>query len=89
MVKVININDRGTLTLPKESRDRLGLTSSGQIVIEDTLEGILLRPGVTFPLEIYSADRLAEFERGEAELAPYVDAMRSALAKAKTAKKKK
>lgn len=87
MVKVININDRGTLTLPKESRDRLGLRGSGQVVIEETPDGILLRPGVTFPVEIYTEDRLAEFKRGEDELAPYVDAMRIALAKAKPKKK--
>ena len=87
MVKVININDRGTLTLPRESRDRLGLKSSGQVVIEDTPDGILLRPGVTFPVEIYTEARHAEFKRGEDELAPYAEAMRIALAKAKPKKK--
>ena len=86
MVKVININDRGTLTLPRESRERLGLNRSGQVVLEDTPDGILLRPGVTFPMEIYTEARLEEFSRGEAQLAPYVDAMRTALDKAKTAK---
>ena len=83
MVKVININDRGTLTLPRESRDRLGLKSSGQVVIEHTPEGILLRPGVTFPVEIYTGARLDEFKRGEDDLAPDVGAMRTALAKAR------
>ena len=63
MTKVININERGTLTLPKELRRRLGVAGSGQIVVEDTDEGILLRPGATFPVEVYSAKRLAGFER--------------------------
>ena len=87
MLKVININGRGTLTLPRESRERLGIKCSGQVVIEDTPDGILLRPGVTFPIEIYSEARIADFERAEADLAPHADAMRAALAKAKSAKK--
>jgi bifunctional DNA-binding transcriptional regulator/antitoxin component of YhaV-PrlF toxin-antitoxin module len=63
MIKVININDRGTLTLPKELRRRLGVNGNGQVVAEETDEGILLRAGVTFPVEIYSEKRLAEFDR--------------------------
>ena len=63
MIKVININGRGTLTLPKLLRQRLGLKSAGQVVAEETREGILLRSGVTFPVENYSEKRLAEFAR--------------------------
>ena len=63
MTKVITINERGTLTLPKELRQRLGLQASGQLVAEDTAEGVLLRTGVTFPVEIYTDKRLAEFQR--------------------------
>jgi bifunctional DNA-binding transcriptional regulator/antitoxin component of YhaV-PrlF toxin-antitoxin module len=63
MTKVININDRGTLTLPKELRRRLGVNGNGQVVAEETEEGILLRAGVTFPIEIYSDKRLADFDR--------------------------
>jgi AbrB family looped-hinge helix DNA binding protein len=61
MTKVISINERGTLTLPKEFRDRLGILAAGQVVVEETSDGLLLRPGVTIPVEIYSAQRLAEF----------------------------
>ena len=63
MTKVIQINGRGTLTLPKELRQRLGLQAAGPVVVEETGEGLLLRPGVTVPVEIYSAKRLAEFAR--------------------------
>ena len=63
MTKVVSINQRGTLTLPKEMRDRLGIKSSGQVVVEETPEGVLLRPGVTVPVEVYSEERLAEFAR--------------------------
>ncbi|MGH7992847.1 MAG: AbrB/MazE/SpoVT family DNA-binding domain-containing protein [Limisphaerales bacterium] len=63
MTKVININERGTLTLPRELRRRLGVNGSSQVVAEATDEGILLRAGATFPVEIYSEKRLAEFDR--------------------------
>jgi bifunctional DNA-binding transcriptional regulator/antitoxin component of YhaV-PrlF toxin-antitoxin module len=63
MTKVININGRGTLTLPKEMRQRLGVTQNAQVVAEETADGILLRAGVTFPVEIYSDERLAEFKQ--------------------------
>ena len=67
MTKVININDRGTLTLPREMRRRLGVSRNAQIVAEETEDGILLRPGVTFPVEMYSEARLAEFRRNNEE----------------------
>ncbi len=72
MTKVININDRGTLTLPKEMRRRLGVSRNAQVVAEETDDGILLRPGATFPVELYSDERLAEFRRhNEESLAKY------------------
>jgi hypothetical protein len=53
-------------------RRRLGVSGYGQIVAEDTDEGVLLRAGATFPLEIYSEKRLAEFDRNnERALAGY------------------
>ncbi len=70
MTKVISINDRGTLTLPKELRQRLGVKNGGQVVAEETDNGILLRVGVTFPIEIYSDARLAEFHRNNEEALP-------------------
>lgn len=63
MTKVISINKRGTLTLPKELRRRIGLAGGGQVVAEETSEGILIRAGATFPVEIYTDQRIAEFGR--------------------------
>lgn len=62
MKKIVTINDRGTITLPKELRRKYGLESGGKVVIEESEEGLLLRPGVTFSVEIYSEDRLQEFQ---------------------------
>jgi len=72
MTKVININNRGILTLPRAMRRRLGVNGNSQIIAEETGDGVLLRAGATFPVEIYSDKRLAEFDRNnEQALARY------------------
>ena len=86
MTKVININERGTLTLPKEARIELGLSGSGQVVVESTKDGLLLRAGVTFPIEIYSEARMAEFAKSDAALAPFASRIKAALRRKKKSK---
>ncbi len=69
MNKVVTISNRGTITLPKELRQKYGLRAGEQIVIEESEGGLLLRPGVTFSVEIYSDERLQEFAKlNEVEL---------------------
>ena len=34
MTKVISVNQRGALTLPKEVREKLGVTHGGQLVVD-------------------------------------------------------
>lgn len=63
MKNIININERGTLTLPKAMRKKLGIIGEGQVLAEETNEGIFLRPGAAFPIEMYSDERIAEFDK--------------------------
>jgi len=64
MTKVISVNERGALTLPKEVREKLGVTRGGQLVVDfDDAGEVVLRAGVVMAVEIYSAARAAEFER--------------------------
>ena len=63
MEKVLKLNARGTLTLPKAMRRRLGVGGNARVVAQEIQGGILLRPSVTFPVEIYDSRRLAEFRR--------------------------
>ena len=84
MVTVVNITGQGTLTLPLKARKRLGISANARVVVEDTLDGVVLRRAVESPTENYSAKRLEEFRRGEADLAPFAGELRAALAKAKS-----
>jgi bifunctional DNA-binding transcriptional regulator/antitoxin component of YhaV-PrlF toxin-antitoxin module len=69
MTKVITANERGALTLPREMREKLGVTRGGQLVVDDEGE-VILRAGVAMPVEIYSPARVEEFRRmNEAPLA--------------------
>jgi len=64
MTKVITVNERGALTLPKEVREKLGVTRGGQLVVDvEKGGGVVLRAGVVMPVEMYSPARIEEFER--------------------------
>lgn len=65
----VTITERGVVTLPAKIRRELGLRGGDQLLAETTPEGLLLRPAVTLPLEIYTEDRKREFDEAEEELA--------------------
>ena len=68
MKAAVTITSRGVITLPSKLRQVLGLKADDQLIAETTPEGLLLRPAITLPVEIYSPQRVREFDEGEAEL---------------------
>lgn len=69
MKATVTINSRGVVTLPAKLREAMGLKADDQLIAETTPEGLLLRPAVTLPVEIYTPEREREFDAAEAELA--------------------
>jgi antitoxin PrlF len=69
MKATLTLTSRGVVTLPAKLRRALGLRADDQLIAETTPEGLLLRPAVTLPVEIYSEKRIREFDEAEAELA--------------------
>ena len=69
MKATLTVTSRGVVTLPAQLRRALGLKADDQLIAETTSEGLLLRPAVTLPVEIYSEKRIREFDEAEAELA--------------------
>ncbi len=55
------VGKRGTLVIPAKLRRRFGIEEGSEVIAEETAEGILIRPAVTVPLELYSDRRKAEF----------------------------
>ncbi|MEI8284920.1 MAG: AbrB/MazE/SpoVT family DNA-binding domain-containing protein [bacterium] len=71
MKATLSISGRGLIALPAKMREAAGMRPLDNLIAETTAEGILLRPAVTVPIEIYSDERIAEFDQAEAELADW------------------
>ena len=80
MNTTLTITNRGVISLPAALRRAIGLKANDQLIAEATPDGILLRPAITVPLEIYSDARINEFEAGETELATVLAAKSSSPA---------
>lgn len=71
MSDILNVRDsdmdtaklgkRGTLVIPAKLRQRFALKEGDLLVTEEREDGILLRPAVAVPVEIYTPQRKAEF----------------------------
>ncbi|MGH8610461.1 MAG: AbrB/MazE/SpoVT family DNA-binding domain-containing protein [Gammaproteobacteria bacterium] len=68
MKATLTITRRGVITLPAKLRKDLGIKADDQLIAETTPEGLLLRPAVTLPIEIYDEKRIREFDEAEAQL---------------------
>jgi len=68
MKTTVMVTSRGVITLPAKLRQALGLKADDILIAETTADGLLLRPSVTLPVEIYGDARVREFDEGEAEL---------------------
>ncbi|HET7692156.1 MAG TPA: AbrB/MazE/SpoVT family DNA-binding domain-containing protein [Gemmatimonadota bacterium] len=55
------VGSRGTVVIPAPLRRQYGLRTGSLIIAEPRDDGILLRPAVALPVEIYTQERRAEF----------------------------
>ena len=58
---VTRVGQKGTVVIPASIRRRFGLEEGSLVIAEEREEGILLRPAVAVPVEIYTPERQAEF----------------------------
>lgn len=68
MKTTLTISGRGVITLPAKLRRALGLKPDDLLIAEITSEGLLLRPAVPMPIELYTDERVREFDEAESEL---------------------
>ena len=69
MKTTVTVTSRGVVTLPARLREALGVQAEDLLIAELVPDGLLLRPAVTLPVEIYTREREREFDRAEADLA--------------------
>ena len=84
MKATVVVTRRGVVTLPAKLRKALGIKPDDHLIAETTPEGLLLRPAVTLPVEMYTEDRVREFDESEAELDEFL--RRKARKKKKSAR---
>ncbi len=60
-VETTKIGKRGTVVIPAAIRRKYGFEEGSRLIVEARSEGLLLRPVVTLPVEIYTPERKAEF----------------------------
>ena len=63
MNRIISIDEQGAIALPQDLIKKYGLKAGGQIVVEESEAGLILRPNAQFPMEIYSDERVEEFKQ--------------------------
>lgn len=55
------VGKRGTVVIPAALRRRFGIEEGSLVIAEEREEGILIRPAVALPVEVYTPERRAEF----------------------------
>lgn len=60
-VETTKVGRRGTVVIPAPIRRSYGFEEGSLVIMEARSEGVLLRPVVTLPVEIYTPERKAEF----------------------------
>jgi bifunctional DNA-binding transcriptional regulator/antitoxin component of YhaV-PrlF toxin-antitoxin module len=58
-------------------RQALGLKPNDEVLIEETEQGLLIRPSLSVPLEIYTEKRIAEFASDDAKIGKRLPKRRS------------
>lgn len=61
ILETSKVGKRGAIVVPSRLRRRFGIVQGSLVVAEERGDGILIRPAVALPLEIYSPERKAEF----------------------------
>ena len=55
------VGKKGVFTIPAALRKRFGMSDGSLIIAEERDDGILLRPAIATPVEIYSDEQIAQF----------------------------
>lgn len=60
-MEVSKVGKRGAIIVPARLRRKFGIEQGKLVVAEERAEGILIRPAVALPVEVYTSERKAEF----------------------------
>ena len=70
------VGKRGSIVIPAALRRRYGIEEGSFVVAEPQKRGVLIRPALVLPIEIYTPERKAQFLLSNAlDAADYADAV--------------
>lgn len=61
MSEASRVGKRGAVVIPAKLRKKYGFKEGSSILFEDGPGGVVIRPAVTIPVEVWSAERQAAF----------------------------
>jgi AbrB family looped-hinge helix DNA binding protein len=80
MMELVKLDEKGRLTIPESVLEDLGIEGDVYLLLETTPDGgILLRQAGAHPIEIYSEERLKEFEEADQMTRDEANELRSIL----------
>lgn len=83
-METVKLGRNGQLSLPRAVMKRLHLKGNETLLLDVTEDGIIrLRPATVLPVEIYTSERVAEFERESEVEAATRSAVRKALSRSR------
>lgn len=60
-MEAVKVGKRGAIIVPAKLRKRYGIQEGTIVTAEPCDEGVLIRPAVVVPVEVYTPERKAEF----------------------------
>lgn len=65
-MQLVKVGSKGQVSIPRSVLERLGIRERTPMLVEVTEDGaILLRQAGVYPIEIYSEERIREFDRAD------------------------
>lgn len=55
------VGKRGTVVIPAKLRKKFGIKEGSSVLVEEGRDGVLIRPAVTLPVEVWTPERKAAF----------------------------
>jgi AbrB family looped-hinge helix DNA binding protein len=81
-MEMVKLGKKGQLSLPASVLRSLGLQGAATLLVETTEDGaVILRPAAVYPVEVYTEERIKEFEAANQHTATEKARVRKALAR--------
>jgi len=81
---VVKLGKKGQISLPAAVLRKLGLQGAATLLVEATDDGaVILRPAAVYPIELYTEERIKEFDEASRHTAAEKARLRKVLARRK------